>query len=85
VRASQDPNLLAIVDTKVPVACIFGKSWDMQVKEALRTTLEENLAMIRDSVAYLKSKKLEVIYDAEHFFDGFAATALTRSKPCRRL
>lgn len=73
VKTAQDPNLQAIVDTQVPVACIFGKSWDMQVTHALRTTLEENLAMIRDSVAFLKSKKLEVIYDAEHFFDGFRA------------
>ncbi|OGR90560.1 MAG: citramalate synthase [Elusimicrobia bacterium RIFCSPLOWO2_01_FULL_59_12] len=71
VRAAQDANLGAIVDSQVPVACIFGKSWDMQVTHALRTTLEENLAMIRESVAYLKSKRLEVIYDAEHFFDGF--------------
>jgi 2-isopropylmalate synthase len=71
VKAAQDPNLQAIIDTKAPVGCIFGKSWDMQVTHALRTTLEENLAMIRDSVAYLKSKNLEVIYDAEHFFDGF--------------
>src|SRR5258708_1480262 len=43
VKAAQDPNLLAIVETKVPVACIFGKSWDMQVTYALRTTMEENL------------------------------------------
>jgi 2-isopropylmalate synthase len=71
VKASQDPNLHAIIETQAPVACIFGKSWDMQVTHALRTTLEENLAMIRDSVAYLKSKHLEVVYDAEHFFDGF--------------
>jgi 2-isopropylmalate synthase len=73
VRAAQDLNLSAIVETRAPVACIFGKSWDMQVAQALRTTLEENLAMIRDSVAYLKSRNLEVIYDAEHFFDGFRA------------
>jgi 2-isopropylmalate synthase len=73
VKAAQDPNLQAIVDSKVPVACIFGKSWDMQVTHALRTTLEENLAMIRESVAYLKSKHMDVIYDAEHFFDGFRA------------
>lgn len=73
VRVSQDPNLKAIVEANVPVACIFGKSWDMQVAQALRTTLEENLKMIRDSVAYLKSKRMEVIYDAEHFFDGCRA------------
>ncbi len=73
LKASEDPNLKAIVDTKAPVATIFGKSWDMHVTHALRATLEENLAMIRDSVAFLKSKKMEVIYDAEHFFDGFRA------------
>src|SRR4029077_6829628 len=71
VRAAKDPNLPAIRDTKPPVARIYGKSWDKQVTHALRTTLEENLAMIRESVTFLKSKHLEVIYDAEHFFDGF--------------
>ncbi len=72
-KASQDTNLLTIAATKAPVACIFGKSWDMQVTSALQTTLEENLAMIRDSVSFLKTKHEEVIYDAEHFFDGFRA------------
>ncbi len=73
IRAADDLNLKAIVASKAPVACIFGKSWDMQVIHALQTTLEENLNMIRDSVKYLRSKKLDVIYDAEHFFDGFRA------------
>ena len=73
LRASDDPNLKAIAASKAPVACIFGKSWDMQVTEALRTTLDENLKMIGDSVQYLRSKGLEVIYDAEHFFDGYRA------------
>ncbi len=72
-KAAADPNLLAIAAVKVPVACIFGKSWEMQVIEALQTTLDENLAMIRDSVVFLKAQKMEVIYDAEHFFDGFRA------------
>lgn len=71
--AHQDSNLQAIVRVKVPVACIFGKSWDFQVIHAIQATLEENLEMIRDSVAFLKSKRLEVVYDAEHFFDGFKA------------
>lgn len=70
-KASDDPNLKSIVAVKVPVACIFGKSWDMQVIHALRTTLDENLRMIRESVAFLKSRKMEVVYDAEHFFDGY--------------
>lgn len=67
----QDPNLKAITDAGTTVATIFGKSWDLHVQEALRVELEENLVMIEDSVAYLKSRGLEVIYDAEHFFDGY--------------
>ena len=71
--AAQDPNLRAILRVKTPVACIFGKSWDFQVTHALRATPEENLRMISESVRFLKSKGLEVVYDAEHFFDGFRA------------
>lgn len=73
IRAADDPNLRAIAAAGVPAACIFGKTWDLHVTHALKTTLDENLRMIRDSVAYLKSKKLEVIYDCEHFFDGWRA------------
>jgi len=73
IAASRDPSLKAIVQAHAPAACIFGKSWDMHVTHALRTTFEENLAMIKDSVRFLKSKKMEVIYDAEHFFDGYRA------------
>jgi len=71
--ASRDPNLMAIVRVKTPVACIFGKSWDLHVVHALRASLDENLKMIQESVAFLKSKGKEVVYDAEHFFDGFRA------------
>jgi 2-isopropylmalate synthase len=71
--AHADPNLAAIVRVKTPVACIFGKSWDLHVLHALRATPEENLTMISDSVRFLKSKGKEVIYDAEHFFDGYNA------------
>ena len=70
-KAHNDPNLLALVRSKTKAVCIFGKSWDLHVKEALRTTEQENLKMIEESVAFLKSRGLEVIYDAEHFFDGF--------------
>ncbi len=56
---------------KTPVVTIFGKSWELHVKDALRVSLEENLAMIEDSVVFLKGKVPEVIYDAEHFFDGY--------------
>ncbi|WP_438448613.1 citramalate synthase [Gorillibacterium sp. sgz5001074] len=69
--AAEDVNLNRIVESGVEVASIFGKSWDFHVHTAIQTTLEENLAMIHDSVAYLKSNGLEVIYLAEHFFDGF--------------
>lgn len=75
LKPAEDPNLRAIAQVGVSVGCIFGKSWDMQVIHALRTTLDENLRMIQDSVAYLKSKKMEVIYDAEHFFDGYRHNA----------
>jgi 2-isopropylmalate synthase len=73
VAVAEDSNLLAIVNAGVKVACIFGKSWDMQVTQALRATLDENLDMIKESIQFLKSKGLEVIYDAEHFFDGYKA------------
>jgi 2-isopropylmalate synthase len=69
--ASQDTNLMRLIEARTPVTTIYGKSWDFQVKEALNTTLEENLAMIADSVAFLLPHFEEVIYDAEHFFDGF--------------
>jgi 2-isopropylmalate synthase len=70
-RPQDDANLreLAAVDT--PVVTLFGKSWKLHVIEILRTTLEENLRMIESSVAHLRSYGREVIYDAEHFFDGF--------------
>ncbi|NLI13324.1 MAG: citramalate synthase [Peptococcaceae bacterium] len=73
LAAENDPSILAILDSGVQVATIFGKSWDFHVREALGTTLEGNLARIRDTVAFLKSKGLEVFYDAEHFFDGCKA------------
>lgn len=72
-EAASDANLNSILEAGVPVAAIVGKSWDFHVTCALATTPEENLAMIRDSVAYLKSRGLTVFFDAEHFFDGFKA------------
>src|SRR5690606_3342879 len=71
IAAKDDANLNKILESGVSVASIFGKSWDFHVTKALETTLEENLAMIYDSVRYLKDNGLEVIYDAEHFFDGY--------------
>ncbi|MDO9111160.1 MAG: citramalate synthase, partial [Desulfatirhabdiaceae bacterium] len=66
-----DPNVQALLAAKTPVVTIFGKSWDLHVGKIMGNTLEENLAMIHDTVAYLKAHSREVIYDAEHFFDGF--------------
>ena len=70
-KAAEDQNLKALVASETPTVTIFGKSWGLHVTDVLRTTLEENLEMISDSVAYLKKNKREVIYDAEHFFDGY--------------
>jgi 2-isopropylmalate synthase len=67
----QDGNLQALLEAGTEVVTIFGKAWDFHVLRALETTLEENLAMIRDTVAYLKDLGLEVVFDAEHFFDGY--------------
>jgi len=70
-HAEKDPNLRALVDARTPVVTIVGKANDIHVRDILETTLEENLAMISDSVRFLKSHGLTVFYDAEHFFDGF--------------
>ncbi len=72
-RAEADDNMQALVDAGAPVATIVGKSWDFHVSHALGTTLEENLAMIADTIAFLRPRMEEVIFDAEHFFDGFRA------------
>ena len=71
--ASKDDNIARLVQAGTPVVCIFGKSWDAHVHNALRVPLEENLNIISDTVSFLKSKGREVIYDAEHFFDGYKA------------
>jgi len=70
-QPDNDPNLQAIIASGVKVATIFGKSWDFHVTNALNISLDDNLTVIEDSLAYLKPKMDEVIYDAEHFFDGF--------------
>lgn len=73
IKPTDDINLRSILDAGVSVACIFGKTWDMHVTDALQTTFDENCNMIADSVVFLKEHGLEVIYDAEHFFDGYKA------------
>jgi 2-isopropylmalate synthase len=73
IRAEDDTQLQMLVDAQTPVVTIFGKTWEEHVRFALRTTPEENLAMIEDSVAFLHNHVPTVIYDAEHFFDGYKA------------
>ncbi|MBN1807680.1 MAG: citramalate synthase [Planctomycetes bacterium] len=74
-KASEDDNLIALVNSRAPVVTIFGKTWDLHVTDALRVDLPVNLEMITDSVAFVKAHDhvQEVVYDAEHFFDGFFA------------
>jgi 2-isopropylmalate synthase len=70
-RAEGDEKVRAIMESGAPVATIFGKSWDLHVTQVIGTTLAENLEMIRDTVSHLRQRGREVVYDAEHFFDGF--------------
>ena len=71
--AEEDPNLKALLDSQTPVITLVGKSSDKQVQRVLETSLEENLNMVRESIAYLRGQGRRVIFDAEHFFDGFTA------------
>ena len=72
-QPEDDANIRAMVDAQTPVIALVGKSWTLHVEDVLRTTLDENLRIIRESTAYLKECGKEVIYDAEHFFDGYKA------------
>jgi 2-isopropylmalate synthase len=73
ILAEKDSNLQALVQAETQTVTIFGKSWDLHVTDILGVSLEKNLAMITDSLRYLKSNGKEVIFDAEHFFDGYKA------------
>jgi 2-isopropylmalate synthase len=72
-HCDRDANIQALLAASTPVVTLVGKSWDLHVVEVIETTLDENLAMIEDSVRYLKRAGKEVVYDAEHFFDGWKA------------
>ena len=71
IRPEDDVNLQSLLTANTPVAAIFGKSWDLHVTGILQTTLEENLNMISDTVSFMVKKGKEVVFDAEHFFDGY--------------
>jgi len=71
IKAAEDLNLKQLLQSKAETITLFGKSWDLHVKDVLKTSLDENLSMIYDSLRYLKKKGRNVLYDAEHFFDGY--------------
>ncbi|GHV95356.1 citramalate synthase [Spirochaetia bacterium] len=75
VKPADDSQLRSLLDAETEGVVIFGKSWDLHVTEVLRVDLEENIAMIAETVAFFKAEGRTVIYDAEHFFDGWAANA----------
>jgi 2-isopropylmalate synthase len=72
-QVQQDPSLQSLLEAGTPAVAIVGKTWDLHVRDVLRISLEENLKIIRESVEYLKTKKRQVLFDAEHFFDAYAA------------
>ncbi|GAB4356292.1 MAG: citramalate synthase [Immundisolibacter sp.] len=71
--AAGDPGLARLLASQAPAICLVGKTWDFHVTVALRTTLDENLAMIEDSLTHCRAAGREVLFDAEHFFDGYKA------------
>lgn len=81
--AKDDKNLRMLIEAKTPTVTIFGKCWDLHVKDALGISNEENIKLVKDSIKFLKSKKKEVIFDAEHFFDGFKSNSKYAVKVCQ--
>ena len=69
-KSDTDPTLQNLLSAQTGVVCIVGKTWDYHVTEALQTTLDEGIAMVADSIAFLKGEGKKVFFDAEHFFDG---------------
>jgi 2-isopropylmalate synthase len=76
IKAAEDPQLRSLLEAETETLVIFGKSWDLHVEEVLRVSLEENLAMIFETIACLKSRGRTVFFDAEHFFDGWKANSV---------
>jgi len=74
-KAEDDMNLKSLIDARTSVVTIFGKTWDLHVVDILKTTLDENIEMIKSSVKFLKANKKKIFYDAEHFFDGYKSNS----------
>ena len=75
IKAADDQNVQSILSADTEYVSIFGKSWDFHATDIINTTLEENLNMIEDTISYLTSKGKKVIFDAEHFFDGYKSNS----------
>ena len=75
MKAQDDLQLRTLLDSMAPIITLVGKAWDRQVVDVLRTSTDENLAMIADSVRWFVDHGRRVVYDAEHFFDGYASDA----------
>ena len=75
ISPEDDPNLKALIESQTPVLTVFGKSWILHIEDIMGNTLKENLDMIKETVEYLKHEGREIIYDAEHFFDGYKSDA----------
>jgi 2-isopropylmalate synthase len=75
ISPASDANIKALLKSGCSVCTVFGKSWDLHAADILKVSLDENLKMISDTIEYLKSKKKQVFFDAEHFFDGYKANA----------
>jgi len=71
ITPEEDPSIKAILEAETETVTVFGKSWDLHAKEILGVSLDENLTMIEETLIYLKNREREIIYDAEHFFDGY--------------
>ena len=84
IAVEEDANVMSLLDAGTDVVAIFGKSWDLHVTEILRTTFEENISCITETVRFFKSKGKEVIFDAEHFFDGYKIAPYAMSR-CTQL
>ena len=84
IKVENDLNVVALLKANTPSVTIFGKSWDFHVTDVLKTTHEENLNMIYDTLSFFKSKKKEVFFDAEHFYDGYKANADYAVEVCKK-
>lgn len=73
IKVEEDNNIQSLIGAGTPAVVIFGKAWDFHVTEIIKTSLEENLEMVKETIEYFKNRGKEVIFDAEHFFDGYKA------------